>query len=193
MSHLLLALSLPLPWILLLPRIRILTLCTVILTVLFRLRLFLHLPFYLFFFSSSVTSLIPLFPSPALLILGTEFTARSSRLDLGLSDLVDRVGQQTGLYGTPIPPGQWRACSKYSPLIMSIQLKKSKGFSGQDILDSLELFLESRRLFRLVCCSRNLHSFPSPSHRLFLFLFLFLFLLSTFTFLSRPLALPLDL
>lgn len=49
----------------------------------------------------------PLPSPPALLILGKEYTARSTRLDLGLSDLVDRVGQQTGLYGTPAPAGRW--------------------------------------------------------------------------------------
>ena len=36
---------------------------------------------------------------PALIIIGTEYVRKSSGVDTGLSDLVDRVGVQTGLYG----------------------------------------------------------------------------------------------
>ena len=43
----------------------------------------------------------------ALHILGTEYCSRStsSSVDLGLADLVDKVGQQTGLYGPHAPEG----------------------------------------------------------------------------------------
>ena len=56
----------------------------------------LPLPIFLFLFHYQFSYFIPL---PALIIIGTEYVRKSSGVDTGLSDLVDRVGLQTGLYG----------------------------------------------------------------------------------------------
>ena len=54
---------------------------------------FLYYPLYF----SSITNFLTFLP--ALIIIGTEYVRKSSGVDTGLSDLVDRVGLQTGLYG----------------------------------------------------------------------------------------------
>lgn len=48
---------------------------------------------------------LPCLDASALLLLGTEYCRKSRSLDLGLSDLVELVGQKTGLYGSPPPTG----------------------------------------------------------------------------------------
>ena len=58
---------------------------------------FVFLFHYQFSYFPSITNFLTFLP--ALIIIGTEYVRRSSGVDTGLSDLVDRVGLQTGLYG----------------------------------------------------------------------------------------------